>query len=101
MKNSKLILINSSVFVFLLLVIELILRLYGYRPNENVMQFSNVRPVDTLRVIDSHFTDSFGVFRANPNHQWDSSFEINAEGFRGRSPLDTCLLYTSPSPRDS
>jgi len=68
---------------FALFVGELGLRLIGKIPGY-VPRYSNraFRCVNQLEVHQSFFTDGEGVFKANPNYEWSSEYQINSDGFR-------------------
>jgi hypothetical protein len=68
--------------LFTLSFAELALRVVGKKPGY-VPRYSRFRPVDKLEVYNYYFTDSTGVYRADPNHAWPEDIQINSHGFRG------------------
>jgi len=78
---------NLIVFIiaafFTLFVGELGLRLIGKIPGY-VPRYSNraFKFVNQLEVRQSFLTDEEGVFKANPNYEWSTEYQINSDGFR-------------------
>lgn len=73
-----LVLLSSLLTLF---VAEFTLRILGKKTGY-IPRYSRFRPVEQLEVYDSFFTDSEGVFKANPNYAWSEGIHINSDGFR-------------------
>jgi len=88
---SKLILVFFSA-LFTLGFAELALRVVGKKPGY-IPRYSRFRSVDKLEVYNYYFTDSSGVFRADPDYGWPEEIQINSQGFRGAEfdPAPTTL----------
>ncbi|MBN1781411.1 SGNH/GDSL hydrolase family protein [bacterium] len=76
---------NLLVFVITCLVLftlmEMALRVAGQKPGYAPI-YAGFNRVDSLVVFDNFFTDGEGIFRANPEFQWEPDYRINSEGFR-------------------
>jgi hypothetical protein len=69
--------------LFTLLVVEFGLRFIGKIPGY-VPRYSNqaFKCVSKLEVRQNFLTDDEGVFKANPNYEWSTEYQINSDGFR-------------------
>jgi len=89
-KFLTIVIVNVIFISTLLILAEVGLRIAGFGAGLGIPpNFRNVHHVDTLIVKNSFYTDSTGVFKANPEWSWESPIQINADGFRSRSFSDT------------
>ena len=87
-KKLKTLLINIIIFLVLLIIMELGLRIAGFKPGP-AAKFINIKEVDSLIVMNEFFTDSNGFYIANKDWDWEEGIHINSNGFRTRELNDT------------
>ena len=65
------------------------------------MQFQQNTATDKLNIVRAYPTGGLGSFGARYEHNGMKSGKVPVlPGRRGFDGMETCLLYTSPSPRD-
>ena len=82
MLRLKVILLNSLLLGFLIILLELTLRGLGFQSGVNGITFSNFAEVDSLIVYRPLVADSIGFTKANKEYNWSTEIVLNNEGFR-------------------
>jgi hypothetical protein len=78
--NIILLIFSTAITLF---VAEVALRIVGKKAGY-VPRYSRFKVVEDLQIDSSYYTDSEGVFKANPDHPgWTDDVHINSDGFRG------------------
>jgi hypothetical protein len=78
--------VNLVAISLILLVAEILLRSWGNVPGYLHMGHDVFRPLadgQTLQVSEEYFTDSLGIYRADPDSFVHRGFLVNSWGFRG------------------
>jgi hypothetical protein len=81
--KKKILLFQLSFLAVAFVVIEITLRVMGYRPGDMKPNWLNFHPVDSLIISDVFYTNSEGLLVANRNHPTHVEF-INHDGYRSK-----------------
>jgi len=84
------------VFTILLVMAEISLRMIGEKAGLNLPTRNYIDKFEKLEVYTPFFTDSEGIFKANPNYNWEDgkygdSIIINSDGFKGSDFRDISI----------
>lgn len=89
-KYIKVIFINLLILTFSIVILETSLHFFGYLSIQDFKyHIPNYKPIEELKINHNYYTDSLGIFKANPNGEWPSDIIINQDGFRSTSFQDT------------
>ncbi len=84
--RTVLLLVNLFLLLLIFFVAEILMRAWGNVPGYLHMGHAVFRPLEegqTLQVSEEYYTDSLGIYRADPDSFVNRGFLVNSWGFRG------------------